>query len=461
MSALLSVIALCVSCAEKEPAPVPGTGGGGSTSGVRNWYISPDGSDDNNGTAPVFPFKTFDKVLSVISPGDVVNIMPGRYEASGAPVIDLEKRHSGKDGEYITFRAYDEDDRPVLYGYGRGVWNIVRCNASYIILDGLEVVGNSSAIALQEAYDNAYRYWDITYNGGSGTMDWIQTALYNTNGISVGQDSGGIAHVIVRNCVIHDCPGGGIGSQEVDYLTVENNTVYNNCWRNQYGCSGISVMGLYNSDANEDEYKIIIRGNTCYNNRNEVPWANSNFRLSDGNGIIVDVNNADDQITGPYRGRMLIYNNVSFFNGGSGIHTFKAENVDIINNTAYCNSQKFDDGNWAEIFSNQCRNVNIVNNIMYAKDGGCCNTVPVNPDSESYENNLYFNGEERVMGIHGKVADPKFVAPTTESLNSDFHLLEGSPAIGAGTFKEYMPETDRDGISREGRIDAGAYQYVE
>ena len=134
---------------------------------------------------------------------------------------------------------------------------------------------------------------------------------------------------------------------------------------------------------------------------------------------------------------------------------------DIINNTAYCNSQKFDDGNWAEIFSNQCRNVNIVNNIMYAKDGGCCNTVPVNPDSEIYENNLYFNGEVRVMGINGKVADPKFVAPTTESLNSDFHLLEGSPAIGAGTFKEYMPETDRDGISREGRIDAGAYQYVE
>ena len=460
----MTAAALLLACSEKEPAPDAGSGnggnGGGDTPKETGWFISPDGSDENSGKAPVFPFKTFDKVLSVIRPGDVVNIMPGRYEASEAPVIDLGQEHSGRDGEYITFRAYDADNRPVLYGYGRNVWNIVRVNASYIILDGLEVVGNSSAISKDEAYDNAYKYWDITYNGGSGTMDWAQTALYNTNGISIGQDSGGIDHVIVRNCVVHDVPGGGIGGQEVDWLTIEDNVIYNNCWRNQYGCSGISVMGQYNSDANTEDYKIIVRGNICYNNRNEIPWANANFKLSDGNGIIMDVNNAEDQITGPYKGRTLVCNNISFCNGGSGIHSFKANNVDIINNTAYCNSQMYDDGNWAEIFSNQCLNVNIVNNIMYAKDGGVCNTVPANPDSEIYENNLYF-GTVRTMGTNGKIADPKFVNPTTDPLSADFHLAADSPAIGAGAFKEYMPDTDKDGVERGGRIDAGAYQYVE
>ena len=120
----------------------------------------------------------------------------------------------------------------------------------------------------------------------------------------------------------------------------------------------------------------------------------------------------------------------------------------------------YDDGNWAEIFSNQCHNVNIVNNIMYAKDGGVCNTVPANPDSEIYENNLYF-GTVRTMGTNGKTADPKFVNPTTDPLSADFHLAADSPAIGAGTFKEYMPDTDKDGVERGDRIDAGAYQYVE
>lgn len=434
-----------------KPKPTPTTA---------NYYISPTGSDSNNGKSSAFPFKSFEKILDVIQPGDIVNIMSGTYNTSGKPIIELLSKHSGEEGKYITFKAHDPSDMPVLFASGDNVWNAVSINASYIIIDGLEIAGDNANIDSLAAYNNARLHYD------KGTMDWAKTASFNTNGLTVGgpsKQSSRPHHVIVRNCIVHDFPGGGLNMQQADYVTFENNVVYNNAWYTMYGCSGISTLNPVNSDKSTD-YKTIFRNNICYNNKTKIPWSGTkDFSRSDGNGIIIDVNNspAEDGVAvneGPYLGRTLVENNISFNNGGSGIHSFKANHVDMINNTAYHNSCKYE-SDYAEIWTNQCKDVNIVNNIMYARTGGRCN-MAVNDPTEVYSNNIYFNGKiNHTTGTNDKTGDPLFVNLSTDGKVADFHLKTGSPAIGHGISTDYMSGVDKDGNPRTDRVDAGAYQY--
>lgn len=123
-----------------------------------------------------------------------------------------------------------------------------------------------------------------------------------------------------------------------------------------YGGSGISILTPFDSDANTG-YKNVVRNNTCYSNKTTIPWI-SEQRLSDGNGIIIDVNKRPYNSTvtdKPYKGRTLVENNVSFSNGGSGIHAFDAIRVDIINNTTYNNAQVM--VNYADLYANTCDDV--------------------------------------------------------------------------------------------------------
>lgn len=453
---------LAVGCSHELPAlEIESASGSGSSTDA--YFISPDGSDDNTGRTETFPFKSFDKVLAVIKPGDVVNVMPGTFYANGKPIIDLLSKHSGEADKYITFKAHDPNHKPVLSAVGEKVWNAVNINASYIIMDGLELAGGNVGINKEEAYNNAYAHF---YNPSS--VDWSKSAYFNTNGLTIGASGTTSArpdHVIVRNCVVHDFPGGGINAIQADYVTIENNLVYNNAWYTMYGCSGISILTPVNNDRSTD-YKNIIRNNICYNNRTEIPWiGTSDFSLSDGNGIIVDVNITPqtDGVAvgeGEYTGRTLVENNVSVNNGGSGIHSFKAKHVDIINNTAYHNTCKYETG-YAEIWTNNCEDVNIVNNIMYARTDGNCN-LQIKNATERYSHNLYFNGKVNMTtGTGDKTADPLFVNLSTDRNEADFHLRTGSPAIGHGIHTDYMSGVDIEGNSRPASgVDVGAYQYT-
>lgn len=427
---------------------------------VRKLYVSPEGSDSNAGTSSAFPYQTFEKVLSVLKAGDEVNVMPGTFVApKGRDYITLKSEISGTKDCYTTFKAYDPNNKPVIYSYGEGIWTTFKIYASYVIIDGLEFMGGNAQIDSLEAYNNAYAHQYKT-----AETNWSHSALFNTNDISVdGEGTRCTHHVTVKNCVIHDFPGGGLGGSRLDYVTFDNNLIYNCAWYCMYACSGISIIHPFNSDENTTTHKLIISNNRCFNNMTKIPWyGTANFNYSDGNGIIVDVNlrvpeeSVPDNL-GIYRGRTLVYNNLSVGNGGSGIHTFKANHVDVINNTSYHNGRKYADAEYGEIYSNQCSDVNIVNNIMYARPGGDCNKKTGN-STEVYENNLYFNGAVRTVGINGKTADPLFVNPSLDPKTADFHIRSGSPAIGAGARKDYAPSVDIEGNSRSERLDLGAYQ---
>lgn len=426
---------------------------------IRTIYISPGGSDSNAGTSVLFPYQTFDKVLQELRPGDVVYVMPGTYETKGKPVLEMTKVHSGTENEPITIKAYDDMDRPVFVGKGKGVWNTVKISASHVVIDGLELKGMNESIDSLAAYKCAENH----HLDRGGTHDWSATAEFNTNAISVDGESGKytVTNVIVRNCVIHDFPGGGLGASNCDYITFENNLIYNNAWYTMYACSGISIINPVNSDA-QTGHKLIIRGNRCFNNMTKIPWYRSDiegfFKYSDGNGIIIDINNKTYE-GGPYNARTLVYNNLSVGNGGSGIHAYSADHVDIINNTAYFNGRKYADGEYAEIYAHGDNDVNIVNNIMYARPGGHCNKAG-KADSIIYENNLCYNGKvfgDPLWFKNGKTADPLFVNPSLDVMRADFHLKAGTPAIGMGVSKPYMPSVDIEGNPRGVNMVVGAY----
>lgn len=423
-SIILCCSLLVAGCGGDDPILDAGSGSNTNSKPTESvYYVSPGGSDSNNGKAAAFPFKSFDKVLSVIRPGDVVNLMNGTYESVAKPVIALKREHSGTEEKYITFKAMEGHKPKVLAG-GVGVWNAVVIDASYIIFDGIEFEGYNQRLNYDDAY-NMYQTWL------DGTIKYDQAAVYNTNAISIG--SGELCHhVIIRNCIVHDFPGGGLGAGQSDYITFENNVVYNNAWYTMYACSGISVIVPYNSD-NKTDYKIKIIGNYCHSNKTMIPW-NSTKNLSDGNGIIIDINNrASDMIKDtdprPYMGRTLVQNNISVNNGGSGIHSFKANHVDIFNNTAYHNGMVV---GYADIHSNQCTDVNIKNNIMYAREGNKCNEKPGN-DTEVYDYNVYFGGTVAHKGPNDIVGDPMFVNLSLDREAADFHLKPGSVALGSAS----------------------------
>ena len=373
-----------------------------------------------------------------------MRIMPGTFEYT-YDFITLGPEKSGTEGNYISFVAHDPSNKPVLYIHGNGVWNAVKCHASYIIFDGLEVRGDIANISRDDAYAFAKNYYD------TGSIDWNKAARYNANGISIEQKSSSDphpVHVIVRNCVIHDLPGGGLGASNSDYITFENNDIYNCARYSMYANSGISIIYSYNSDSNTG-HKIIIRGNTVSGCWGEVPWVRRevpSFNYSDGNGIILDVNN-----TSGYNGRTLVENNVCFNNGGSGIHGYKASHIDIVGNTAYHNGHRYS-GSYGEIWAHHCSDINIYNNIMY---GPWCNLG----DKANYSGNVYYGGDVKFKGSGDIVADPLFVNASTDRTVANLHLSAGSPARGHGVTASYLPVRDHDGKIRGASFDSGAYQY--
>lgn len=458
MIALASLMAVSCDNGKVDPDPV-NPDPPKPPSRYKTYYIAADGDDANAGTAPAFAMRTMAKVLQKIKPGDTIKLMPGTYEYDGKPFLEMKPEHSGTEDEYITIEAQDPNNKPHIIVGGVGVWNAVQIQASYVIIDGLELEGFNQRLD----YETAYNYALMSHN--HELKDYNPAARYNTNGVSVGDKNSTTVHVTIRNCKIHDFPSSGMGATACDYVTFEYNTIYNNAWYTMYACSGISTSAQVNSDTHNERHKIIFRGNTLYNNKCLIPWASTaDFRLSDGNGIICDVNQRPDESgihknDGPYLGRILVCNNVSYNNGGSGIHTFKSDHVDIVNNTAYGNGYQYPSKEYAEIYSNQCKDVRIYNNIMYGRPDCPCNFNPGDP-SVIYSHNVYFGGVAKYVGEGDKVADPAFVKIATDG-TADFHITAGSAAIGNGAALDFVPDIDHDGKPRSGSIDSGAYQFVK
>ncbi len=220
----------------------------------------------------------------------------------------------------------------------------------------------------------------------------------------------------------------------------------------RYGGSGITTL---NNWAHDDApgYHIIIQRNFVWNNKTLVPWERIG-KLSDGNGIILDVTdqdrkgatnpNADAVVkqeaapapTAPekpkrpeWKGRALIANNVSCYNGGSGIHTFRTKYVDIINNTTYWNGQIV---GYQELFPNTSEDVVIMNNIIVPRPGGKVTSNNKNTNIR-WDYNVYPAAQDVFTGPNDIVADPRFIDVQPDPTKGNFRLAKGSRAVNSGS----------------------------
>lgn len=437
---------------------------------ARDLYVAVDGSDANDGRSPRSAFRTLAKAATAVQPGDTVLIGDGTYDTdSGEQHSSLVNISiSGRPDAWITWKPA-RGAKPVLRS---SAWNCIRVTASYQIIEDLTLVGYNDSIILLDALADA----KIKEKDGKR---YFGAPFYNTNGLFItGREQtreNKPHHIIVRRCSISKFAGGGLTAIEADYVTFEDNLIFENAWYMRYGGSGISLL---NNWAHDDKpgYHVVIQRNKVWNNKTLVPWEVIG-KLSDGNGIILDVTDptlggAANNPTGdvgasgnheaakptrpPYKGRTLIANNVSAFNGGSGIHAFKTRHVDIINNTTYWNGQVV---GYQEVFANRAEDVNILNNVIVPRPRG---RVTMNHSANRdvrWDYNLYPEAQTILTGPNDIVGDPQFVRVDRDLRLADFRLAKGSLAIDSAT-DELAQATDLDGKKRpQGRKrDRGAYE---
>ncbi|BCM88951.1 hypothetical protein IAD21_00793 [Abditibacteriota bacterium] len=428
------------------------------------WYVSAQGSDKNDGRTEKTAFATPQKAVDIAGPGDIISVMDGTYLPGGvqAGIVHFEK--TGTPAGWISLKNYP-GHHPLFSLVGS--WGAIRMQRtaeqaaeqaangtvvvapSYIEVRGMHIRGEGDIAKT--------KYPDLMGQSAPET---------NGNGIAVGWKAGPKEsiphHLRFADNVVEYCPGAGIGPGQADWVTIENNVVRNNCWTAIYGTSGISLNHGANFDGTKNKYTILIRGNVTSGNRCFVPWKQVG-KISDGNGIIVDINQ-DSSLPEEERhqGRTLIQNNLSFNNGGSGIHTLSSKRVDIINNTAYMNGAS-PELRWGQIFLQHTDDATIINNILWTREGQPVNTVSLNSnDTQNTHvlraNNLYFGGVGPIMGENDHVGDPNFVNPSVDEKVADFHLKPGSPAIGAGRTVPVVPFLDLDGKPRGAAPSKGVYQ---
>lgn len=416
------------------------------------YYVDHNNGSDTayNGLSSTTAFKTLNHAADMVEPGDTVYIMNGTYtETDGQAILNIETSGNTTEG-YITFKAYP-GHTPKLHATDG--WDHVRVEgASYIKIEGLTIEGNTPNISYDTAM-NEYRYF-LNCRQNNLSIDWGRIDYVNTNGITVKSNANGDIphHIEIRNNTVYNCPGGGIVTTSGDYITIEDNVSHDNCFRNFYASSGISLFHTQDVDTNTG-FKNFIRRNISYNNINYIPWADhgDGTEISDGNGIIIDDNKNTQINKEAYKGKTKVESNIVYGNGGAGIQVYSSKNVDIINNTSYNNSKNLDYG---EIYANSSDYVNILNNICYARTNKKVNQN-WNNTNLYYNYNILYNGTIAIQGANDIVANPQF----SNATNGNFLIKANSPALDSGT--SYLaPTFDYSYVSRPqaGVVDRGAYE---
>jgi len=207
----------------------------------------------------------------------------------------------------------------------------------YIEVMGFEIEGPNTKITLAEA--EADRLLHSAYFSGRGIF------LISSSQIHLSKNE------------VHNCPNSGIRSNFGDYITIEDNHVYDNTW---YSSNAESAIVISDSRPVDDkiEFKMIVRHNLVHGNINQVSYYNSNYDdpqylinnqmhvarenygsvaqtfIIDGSGVYM-TRNSNSYKTGLF----LLEYNTAFRNGINGLVVHKTDNAVVRHNILYDNGQ--------------------------------------------------------------------------------------------------------------------------
>ena len=275
-----------------------------------------------------------------VGAGACINVAPGTYDG-------VNVTHGGNAATatgYVVYRCQTLDACTINGNggpNGNGSVNFdysnVRASSpntvNYVQFDGFNMVANGSS-SNQGPYAMGFNVW----NG--------------TNGAEVGSH-----HIWVLNSIISGFDEAGLVLSTADYLYAIHNTAYNNALTQcDAQGSGISIGAAHDipgyTPTADDQvpysgfgfptwelgngtfFHIVVAYNVTYNNHLS---GCGNGNVTDANGIIFDTNSLAGGNSTDYHDPMLAYGNVSYNNGGGGVHVFASYNVTVANNSAFNN----------------------------------------------------------------------------------------------------------------------------
>lgn len=133
----VSLVLVLLTAAGPLAAQTPGSRYQGPDSRPQHWpaptyYMSPDGSDRNDGTSPETAWQTFAHAIPQLRPGDVLGLMDGTYRIDTTGMLDVDCGNggfawNGLENEPITVRAVNER-KPIIASDGQhAAVHIRRC----------------------------------------------------------------------------------------------------------------------------------------------------------------------------------------------------------------------------------------------------------------------------------------------------------------------------------------------
>jgi hypothetical protein len=448
----------------------------------RNFYVSTTGSDSHTGTR-ASPWRTIQHAdSSARKPGDCINVAAGTYKAN------VLIRHGGNAPTptgYVVYRCATLDKCHVLAPGSGHLW-LILTPANFVVVDGFELDGNGTTAAAPD-----------------GLADKCIGSSWSDNRWYAAPNNDAVHHVWVLNSVVHHCNLAGISFSNKEWIYAIHNAVYHNSWTSGYEGSGIGMVvfrciesgnsacassstaatgtGTYVPSGMDltaaAPFHNIVSYNTVWDNseaHDGLPCGSH----TDGNGIIMDtfLDQATNTIVYPYQ--TLVSGNVSYANGGRGVHVFRTSHVTVANNTAYgngkdtCNNSYFLGDLSQSGGSNNVWINNVAQSVLAPANPTCGGTIPggvngktsfcgnrnvpliagnaagVTADTNNtYSKNVLYGGDGvRLFDNDASYfrcannkcnTNPEFVSP----LSNNFALKPTSPAIGYALKKDFLPAT--------------------
>ena len=257
------------------------------------------------------------------------------------------------------------------------------------------------------------------------------------------------SYIVINN---FDISGFGATSSQGIYLASgTNHVVFGN---NIHNIANIFLSNSYGNDG------IFVQTPNDLINSNFIHDIGRTNTVNLDHGIYVDGSLGASSTT--------IQNNV-IYNTPQGwcvqLYPGSMSGVLIINNTFNCN----DTHNGGSIVQGSAlSNSRIANNLFYNPGGGiaidftCCGTANSNVEVDHNVTTAGSMGDIAPSGVNfnNNITGASTSGLVNNEAGADYHLVTGSPAIGAGTSLG-APSMDIQGTSRSqfSRYDVGAYEY--
>jgi parallel beta-helix repeat protein len=375
------------------------------------FYVATTGNDRDLGTE-VRPFRSINKGVSILKPGDTLYVKTGTYEESLINVIPGGKSWK----EPVRLAVYPGHTVTIKPKIGsRRVLHLEGLDKKYIVVDGFIFDAiNVSSNAIKITYEskpekpasqiriensevkNAINSQGILVTEGSDGNEFINVTVHDNgshrlnHGLYIGSRFN-----LVEGCHVYNNQGHGIQVYSGTHEKPNNNTVRRNRVHNNQ--IGIGLYGGVNNSAHNNIVYSNVYGIIAKNQRSGL-YNNTIYKNNEG-GIYVEASGA------------IVANNIAYNNAGYGIRIEFSSNVKVNNNL-------------------------LSNNVA--------------GDFRSFTDQAVLR-----HNLIGKSYDPKFI----DLSNFDFRLSVSSSAVDNGATIPEVP-IDLAGVRRpKGRAyDIGAYE---